>query len=64
VDSGSIKFTETSDSDIDYTQEENWNATHAAVEDKVMNDDTVAQNNDIQFSKVCRTHRQHKIPLT
>jgi hypothetical protein len=30
-DSGSIHFSETSDNDVDYSQEENWNKTDKVV---------------------------------
>jgi hypothetical protein len=48
-DSGSINFSESSDSDVDYAQEENWNETHKVVEEV---NDIVAHKKDIQLSTV------------
>jgi hypothetical protein len=50
-DSVSINFSESSDSDVNYAQEENWNETHEVVEE-VKNDEIMAHKNDIQLSMV------------
>ena len=45
-DSGSINFSESSDCNVDYAQEENWNEANELVQDV---DDIIAHDSDTQW---------------
>jgi hypothetical protein len=63
--SGCINFGESSDSDVDCAQEENWNEADKVVQED-MDDDIVAHDSDTQWVwRVIQTsYRGQKVPLT
>ena len=63
-DSGSINFSDSSDSDIDNAQDENWNKTDEVVQEDV--GDIVAQDSDTQWiwRPIQTSYRGQKIPFT
>jgi hypothetical protein len=63
ADSGSINFSDSSDSVVEYAQEENWNETDKVVQDV---DDVTAHDSDAQWiwEAIKTAYRGQKIPFT